>query len=88
MGDLRAASVVVDQGQADGYARWYADRLDPSRHLERYRGRRAIAFELGEADHHIPLENARAFAREAQQADPARATGSGSRPTLASTTYV
>jgi uncharacterized protein len=69
--DLRDASVVVDQDEADAYARWYADRLDPSRHLGRYRGRPAIAFELGKADHHIPPENARAFAREVHQADPA-----------------
>lgn len=72
MRDLGDASVVLDQGEADAYARWYAERLDPSRHLGRYRGRPAIDFELGEADHHIPVENARAFASALQQEDPAR----------------
>jgi dienelactone hydrolase len=55
---------VLDQGESDPYAQWYADQLDPRRHLERYEGGVAISFELGGADHHIPAENAREF-REA-----------------------
>lgn len=70
MRDLQDPSMVVDQGEADAYAQWYADRLDPSRNLERYRGRPAIAFELGDSDRHIPVENARTFAREAQEGEP------------------
>jgi hypothetical protein len=61
MRDLRDASKVVDQGEADPYARWYAEHLDPMRHVERYRNGAAITFELGEADRHIPKENAEAF---------------------------
>jgi hypothetical protein len=62
MRDLRDSTRVVDQGRADPYARWFADHLDPMRHLERYRGGAALGFELGGADRHIPKENAQAFA--------------------------
>jgi len=58
MRELRDPSVVIAQGDADAYSQWFADHLDPSRHLERYRRGTAITFELGEADHHIPCENA------------------------------
>ncbi len=61
MRELRDASEVLDQGAADPYSQWFADQLDPMRHLERYRDGAAITFELGEADHHIPRENAQAF---------------------------
>lgn len=61
MRDLGDGTRVVDQGTADPYSRWFADNLDPMRHLERYRGGAALAFELGGADHHIPKENAQAF---------------------------
>jgi dienelactone hydrolase len=62
MRDLRDSTRVVDQGAADPYSQWFADQLDPMRHLERYRGGAALGFELGGADHHIPQENAQAFA--------------------------
>lgn len=71
MRELRDASVVLAQGDADAYSQWFADHLDPSRHLERYRGGQAITFELGEDDHHVPSENARAFVNELQQMQPA-----------------
>jgi dienelactone hydrolase len=61
MRDLREGTRVVDQGRADPYAQWFADQLDPMRHLERYRGGAALGFELGGADRHIPKENAQAF---------------------------
>jgi dienelactone hydrolase len=64
---------ILDQGEADPYSQWFADNLDPSRHLERYRRGCAITFELGEADRHIPSENAQAFVRGLQQIDPAAA---------------
>jgi len=70
MRELADASVVVEQGHADPYSQWSADHLDPARHLERYREGAAIAFELGEDDHHVPQENARAFARELDQLAP------------------
>ena len=71
MRELDDPSRVVDQGAADPYAQWFADHLDPSRHLERYLGRPAIAFELGADDHHVPADNARAFAAGLRRAEPA-----------------
>lgn len=61
MRDLRDPAKVIDQGAADPGSQWYADQLDPSRHLERYVDGAAIAFELGGADRHIPAANAEAF---------------------------
>jgi uncharacterized protein len=62
MRELRDGTRVVDQGEADPYSQWFADRLDPMQHLDRYRGGAALGFELGGADHHIPQANAQAFA--------------------------
>ena len=62
MRELHDASRLVDQGEADAYARWFVDQLDPMRHLDRYRREVAIDFELGADDRHIPEANARAFA--------------------------
>ena len=70
MRELADASAVIDQGEADRYSQWFADHLDPSRHPERYRDGAAITFELGETDHHIPSQNARAFLSQVQQLDP------------------
>ena len=61
MRDLRDSTRPIGQGRADPYAQWFADQLDPMRHLKRYRDGAPIDFELGGADHHIPKENAQAF---------------------------
>ena len=58
-------------GQGRPYAQWFADQLDPSRHLERFRRGVAITFELGESDHHVPGENAREFVSELCRLEPA-----------------
>ncbi|MFT3865512.1 MAG: hypothetical protein QM729_14680 [Solirubrobacterales bacterium] len=70
MCELRDPSRLVDQGEADAYARWFADQLDPTRHLDRYRREVAIDFELGADDHHIPEADARAFAAALAGLDP------------------
>lgn len=67
MRELGDPAAVIDQGEADPYAQWLADHLDPSRHPERYCPGAAITFELGEADHHIPSENAHAFVSQLRQ---------------------
>ncbi len=61
---------LLDQGQADRYARWFADHLDPASHLERYRRQLSIVFELGGADHHIPAANAMDFRRALVDLEP------------------
>jgi hypothetical protein len=66
---------LIDQGLADRYAQWFADQLDPMAHLERYHRGPAISFELGDADHHIPQANARAFVEALRQIDPEAAAG-------------
>ena len=63
MRDLRDSELVIDQGEPDRYAQWFAEHLDPSRHLEHYLRDVAISFELGEADRHIPAANAERFRR-------------------------
>jgi uncharacterized protein len=70
MRELGDPSRLVDQGEADSYAQWFADRLDPMRHLERYLGGVAIDFELGAEDRHIPAANARDFAAALTAIDP------------------
>jgi dienelactone hydrolase len=52
---------VIDQGDPTQLGRWFYDALDPMTHLERYRTRPAIAFDLGADDRHIPRANAEAF---------------------------
>ncbi len=51
---------LLDQGEADAYAEWFYDRLDPRRHADRYRGV-ALHFQNGGADRHIPVDDAYAF---------------------------
>jgi uncharacterized protein len=53
----------LDQGQADAYAQWFYDRLDPMTHPERYGDRPEILFECGGEDHHVPAEAALRFGR-------------------------
>jgi pimeloyl-ACP methyl ester carboxylesterase len=63
-------SSPIDQGEADSYAQWFADRLDPMRHLDRYLAGTEIGFELGADDCHIPAANARDFAAALAAIDP------------------
>ena len=74
MHELGDSGRLIDQGEADAYARWFADQLDPTRHLDRYRRDLAIDFELGAEDRHIPEANARAFADALATLDPPAAT--------------
>lgn len=82
MRELANSTRVLDQGMADSAAQWWADQLDPTRHLERYQGGTAIAFELGEDDRHIPLAHARAFAAALDEAGGASSVRVRSHPGL------
>lgn len=53
--------LLVDQGTADAYARWYYERLDPMTHLDAYRRDVAISFHNGGADFHVPADDALRF---------------------------
>ncbi len=70
MRELRDPGRLIDQGEPDAYARWFAGQFDPMRHLERYRRDLVIDFELGGEDRHIPEANARAFAAALAALDP------------------
>lgn len=63
----------LDQGEPTRLGRWLYQRLDPMTHLERYRDRPEIAFDLGGADRHIPRTNAEAFRDALAKLDPAAA---------------
>lgn len=62
MRDLRDPSRVLPQGEADSYAQWFFDRLDPLIHVDHYRHRPAILFECGADDLHVPSDGAERFA--------------------------
>jgi dienelactone hydrolase len=74
MRSLNDPAEVVDQGEADRYAQWYADQLDPSQHVDRYLDGVDIAFELGGADHHIPASNAERFRQAVLSRDDSAAS--------------
>ena len=65
---------VLDQGDADAYARFFHDALDPMTHLDRYERDLEILFAMGGDDHHVPWSNAVAFRDGlAERAAPTRA---------------
>ena len=65
---------LLPQGQADAYAQWFYDQLDPMTHLDRYFRGPAIAFECGGDDSHVPAQAALQFQRTLNYASSAAAT--------------
>ena len=68
---------LLDQGEADRYAQWFFDALNPITHLEAYERDVAIAFLCAAADLHVPAEAAVRFRtalcdREPRAADRVR----------------
>jgi uncharacterized protein len=53
--------VLLDQGDADRYAQWFFDALNPITHLEAYDRDVAIEFLCGASDLHVPAEAALRF---------------------------
>jgi uncharacterized protein len=62
MRDIRDPSRVLPQGDADSYAQWFFDRLDPMTHVDNYAHGPAILFECGADDVHVPPDGAQRFA--------------------------
>jgi uncharacterized protein len=62
MRDIRDPSRVLPQGDADSYAQWFFDRLDPLTHRANYAHGPAILFECGADDVHVPPDGAQRFA--------------------------
>ncbi len=61
MRQLDDPDTVLDQGDADAYARFFYEALDPMTHLERYDRALEVLFLVGGDDHHVPTGNAEAF---------------------------
>jgi pimeloyl-ACP methyl ester carboxylesterase len=62
MRDIRDPSRVLPQGDADSYAQWFFDRLDPMTHLDSYAHGPSICFECGADDVHVLPDGAQRFA--------------------------
>ena len=75
MHDLNDPSRVLPQGQADAYARWFYDHLDPLTHLDAYAHGPAIAFECGADDTHVPPDGAQRFQAALSEMHPHVAEG-------------
>jgi dienelactone hydrolase len=70
MRDLADLSRILEQGEADAYARWFYERLDPLTHVDAYARGPAIAFECGADDTHVPADGALRFRAAFHEADP------------------
>ncbi len=64
---------LIDQGEADRYAQWFFDRLDPLTHLEGYERPVAISFHCGSKDRHVPSDGAEPFRDALVERDPSAA---------------
>jgi pimeloyl-ACP methyl ester carboxylesterase len=62
MRDIRDPSQLQAQGQADSYAQWFFERLDPITHVDNYAHGPAILFESGAEDMHVLPDGAQRFA--------------------------
>jgi pimeloyl-ACP methyl ester carboxylesterase len=62
MRDISDPSRALAQGDADSYAQWFYDHLDPMTHAENYAHGPAILFECGADDVHVPPDGAQRFA--------------------------
>jgi dienelactone hydrolase len=64
---------VIDQGNADGYARWFLETLNPITHLEAYQRDVAVRFLCAREDQHVPPDGALRFRAALIQRDPGAA---------------
>ena len=62
MTHLQDPRTLLKQGSADTYGQWLRDQLDPTIHRERYLRDLAMRLHCGADDHHVPPNNALAFA--------------------------
>lgn len=61
---------VIDQGQADGYAQWFFEALNPMTHLEAYERDVAVRFLCAAEDQHVPPDGALRFRAALTERDP------------------
>jgi dienelactone hydrolase len=60
----------LPQGEADAYAQWFYDHLDPLTHLDHYAHGPAMSFECGQEDFHVPADGALRFQAALAAAHP------------------
>jgi dienelactone hydrolase len=75
MTDPFQPGTLLPPGEADGYARFFYDQLNPITHLTSYAHCPAITFECGEMDTHVPPDGAlrlQEALKETYQARPER----------------
>ena len=70
MQTIGESPVLLDQGQADRYAKWFVDALNPIAHLDAYGRDIAIALLCGAADLHVPAEASTRFRTALCDRDP------------------
>jgi uncharacterized protein len=70
MRDVRDPYGILPQGQADAYAQWFYDHLDPFTHLDAYVHGPAMVFECGAKDTHVPPDGALRFQAALRAAHP------------------
>jgi dienelactone hydrolase len=63
-------TVLLAQGEADAYAQWFFDHLDPLTHLDAYARGPWMAFECGGEDLHVPVDGAQRFQAALRAAHP------------------
>jgi len=61
MSDIQEPSERLEPGEADSYARFFYDRIDPYTHLAHYAHCPAMTFECGALDTHVPPDGALRF---------------------------
>jgi dienelactone hydrolase len=70
---MQGQSGIMPQGEADAYARYFYDHLNPLTHLEAYAHGPAISFICGAADNHVPADGALRFQKALREKYPAAA---------------
>ncbi len=63
-------SPLIPTGEADAYAAFFYDHINPLTHLSHYARRPAITFECGAEDAHVPPDGALRFEAALRQQDP------------------
>jgi dienelactone hydrolase len=61
MRSVDSPSEIIDQGEADAYAQWFYDRLDPLTHVQAYCRNLHMRFLCGAEDSHVPADGAQRF---------------------------
>ncbi len=61
MQGFQSQGILLPQGHADAYARYFYDRFNPCTHLESYAHGPAIRFVCGNEDYHVPPDGALSF---------------------------